>query len=104
MGKKILCLLAVGLLFTLIMPLGYCSPLNSEGTTHADYKSKLFVIGVIQIDSFAYEIRGFAIYAINDGEVLILQNINIKYDGATPIQVSGVIPLFVHHIRYNPVE
>ncbi|MBN1861035.1 MAG: hypothetical protein JW840_06200, partial [Candidatus Thermoplasmatota archaeon] len=74
-------------------------PMGSAKTT---YKSKLFVIGVIQIDDFDHEIRGFAIYANNDGEVLLLKSINIKYGGVTPIQVSGILPFFFHHIKYNP--
>jgi len=95
MRKKIICLLLVGLVVALLIPIG---------SAQSDYKSKLFVIGMIQIDDFDHEIRGFAVYAINDGEVLLLQNINIKYDGATPIQVGGVIPFIVHHIYYNPAE
>ncbi len=90
-----MCLLLVGLMVTLLIPVG---------SAQADYKSKLFVIGVIQIDDFNHEIRGFAVYANNNGEVLVLQNINIKYDGATPIQAGGVIPFFVHHIKYNPAK
>jgi hypothetical protein len=93
MGKKIMCLLFVGLVVALVIPVG-----NAQ----TEYKSKLFVIGFIQIDSFNHEIRGFAVYGFNNGEVIFLKNINIKYDGATPIFVGSVIPFFVHHIYYNP--
>lgn len=94
MRKQILCFLLIGLVVTLLIPMG---------SAKATYKSKLFVIGVIQIDDFDHEIRGFAIYANIDGEVLLFQNINIKYSGITPIQVGGILPFFFHHIKYNPV-
>jgi len=93
MGKKLMCLLFVGLVVTLVIPVG---------SAQTEYKSKLFVIGVIQIDDFKHEIRGFVIYGIIDGEVILLKNINIKYDGATPIFMGSVIPFFVHHVYYNP--
>jgi len=104
MRKKIIGILIIGLVFALVIPVGSSYILNTNGTTNTKFESKLFVIGVIQIDTFDYEIRGFAVYAINDGEVLLFKNLNIKYDGATPIQVGGVIPFIVHHIYYNPAE
>jgi hypothetical protein len=95
MGKKIMCLLFVGLVVALVIPVG---------SAQTSYEAKLFAIGLIKIDSLNHEIRGFVVYGIIDGDVILLKNINIKYDGATPIFVGGVIPLFVHHIYYNPAK
>jgi len=93
MGKKLMCILFVGLVVALIIPVG-----NAQ----TQYKSKLFVIGFIQIDDFKHEIRGFCIYGQINGEVILLKNINVKYNGATPLFAGGVIPFIVHRVYYNP--
>ena len=96
MGKKIFGVLVIGLVLTLLIPIGSAKTQPLE--------SHLSAVGIIQIDSFDHEIRGFVFFGINDGEVLILKNINIKYDAASQIMVGGIIPFIVHHINYNPAE
>ena len=93
MGKKIMCLLFVGLVTALVIPVA---------SAQAEYKAKLFVIGIIQIDDFHHEIRGFALYGNINGDVILFQKFDIKYYGATPIFAGSVIPILFHHVWYNP--
>jgi hypothetical protein len=93
MGKKLLCILLIGLVVALVIP---------AGTAQTQYKAKLFVIGYIQIDNVNHEVRGFAIYGNINGDVIFLQKFNIPFNGATPIFAGSVIPVLFHHVWYNP--
>jgi hypothetical protein len=93
MGKKIMCLLFVGLVVALVVPVG---------SAKTEYKAKLFVIGTIQIDNIEHEVRGFAFFGNINGELIYLQKYNVKFDGATPIFMGSVIPFLFHHVYYNP--
>jgi hypothetical protein len=96
MGKKILAILAVGLVFALIIPIG---------SSYADYKCKLSAIGVIRIDSSNSEIKGFILFGNNNGEVLRFTYIKIKYDAVRlPLELGGPLPYIIHNIKYNPAK
>ncbi len=93
MGKKLICLLFVGLVVALVVPVG---------SAQTEYKAKLFVVGYIQIDNLKHEVRGFAIYGNINGEVVFLQKFSVPFNGATPIYAGSVIPILFHHVWYNP--
>ena len=96
MGKKIIGILAIGLVFALVIPVG---------SAYADYESKLSAIGMIRIDAINSEIKGFVFFGNNDGDVLIFRYIKIKYDEIrTPLELGGSMPFIVHNIKYNPAE
>jgi len=96
MGKKILGLLAIGLVFALIIPVG---------SAYARYNCELSAIGVIQIDRENSVIKGFVLFGNNDGEAIRFSFINIKFDEArTPLVMPSEIPFFMHHIDYNPAK
>ncbi len=96
MGKKIYGLLAIGLVLSLIIPVG---------SSYATYDCELSAIGVIRIDRVNSVIKGFVLFGTNDGEALRFSFIKIKFDDArTPAVMPSEIPFFVHHIEYNPVK
>ena len=93
MGKKLMCLLFIGLVVALLIPVGSAQP---------KYKAEMSAIGFVKIDSTNHEIRGFIIYGEVNGETLFLKYINIKYYGANPIFAASKMPLLVHHLYYTP--
>jgi len=96
MGKKIFGILAIGLVFALIIPVG---------TAYATYDCELSAVGVIRIDRVNSVIKGFVFFGDNDGQDLRFTFINIKFDDArTPLKVQTGIPFLMHHIDYNPAK
>jgi len=96
MGKKIIGLLVVGLVLTLIIPIG---------TADAAYDCELTAIGIIRIDRINSEIKGFVFFGNNDGEDLQFTFIKIKFDDARmPEKMPTEKPFLVHHIDYNPAK
>jgi len=96
MGKKIIGILLVGLVFALVIPVGSCD---------ADFDCKLTAIGVIRIDSTNSEIKGFVLFGNNDGQDLKFTIINIKFDdGRAPVELDSKMPFLLHTIKYNPAE
>lgn len=96
MGKKIIGLLAIGLVFALVIPVG---------SAYATYDCELSAIGLIRIDRANSVIKGFVFFGNNDGKDLRFEFIKIKFDDArTPLIVQTDIPFLEHHIDYNPVK
>lgn len=65
------------------------------------YESRLFGIGFVRINGFTHVIKGFVIFGINDGEVISMEFINIKYCGADKV-FGGIFPPLIFLIRYTP--
>lgn len=96
MRKKIIGILVIGLVFTLIVPIG---------TADAAYDCKLTAFGLLRIDSVNAEIKGFVLLGENDGEALRFTFINIEFDDSrAPLEVKGTMPLLMHEIYYNPAD
>ncbi len=96
MRKKIIGLLALGLVFALIIPVG---------SAYATYDCKLEAIGIIRIDKTNSVIKGFVLVGNNDGKDLRFTFIQIEFDDArTPLIAKTNIPFFVHEIEYNPAK
>jgi hypothetical protein len=96
MGKKIIALLAIGLVFALVIPIG---------SAYACYDCEFTAIGVIRIDRTNHVIRGFVVYGNNDGQALRFTFVKIKFDEArAPLKLQTAMPLFVYHIDYNPAK
>ncbi|PNX52458.1 MAG: hypothetical protein BV458_09475 [Thermoplasmata archaeon M9B2D] len=96
MRKKIIGLLAIGLVFAMIMPIG---------SAYAAYDCKLSAIGIIRIDKANSVIKGFVFFGDNDGQDLRFTFIQIKFDDArTPLIAQTNIPFLVHEIEYNPTK
>jgi len=102
MRKKVVGILVVGLLMITVFPIGSSYIQKTDEKVKTNFESKLFGIGLIQIDSFNYQIKGFVLLGMNDDQVLLLKKIDIKYDGSS-IQIGG-IPPFVFNINYNPAK
>jgi hypothetical protein len=97
--KKIVGILIVGLLMATILPTASASA-DTFLSKSTDYESKLFAVGFFRINPHTYAITGFAFFGLLDGSPLVLQKIDIQYDG-TPIFVGGLIPFFIN-VEYNP--
>ena len=96
MGKKIIGLVLVGLVFTLLIPLG---------SAKATYDKELSALGVIRIDQTNCQIKGFVFFGDNDGATLRFTFIKIQYDDSyPPTEIGGKIQFFEHHIQYNPAD
>ncbi len=102
MVRKVIGIVIVGLLIATMIPLGSAQSQESKEKANSEYESKLFAIGFIRIQSDTCEITGFALVGMNTGQLLVLQKIDIQYDG-TPIMVGGLPPL-IFIVRYNPAE
>lgn len=102
MGKKIVGLLVIGLVFAFVFPVGSSYLLDSIEKENKEYESTLFVIGFLRVDTSNFEITGFALFGMNNGQVLLSKKIDIQYDGS-PILVGG-FPPFINTIRYNPID
>jgi len=102
MGMKVVGILIVGLLMATVFPVASTYIGETEKKVNTDFESTLSGIGFIRIDSFNYEIKGFVLFGNNDGQVLLLKMIDVKYDGS-PILVGGLTP-FIFNIKYNPAE
>lgn len=97
--KKIVGILVIGLLIATIIPVGGASHPSTGIKDNMGYESRLFEIGLVRIDPHNYKLTGFVFFGINDGEVLVLQKIDIQFEGT--IQAGG-LPPFMYTIRYNP--
>jgi hypothetical protein len=93
MRRKLMCLLLVGLVTALIIPIGSAQP---------KFQAEMSVFGLIKIDSANHEIKGLVIYGQINGETVFLKNIDINYYGANPIFTESKMPLLMHHLYYNP--
>jgi hypothetical protein len=98
--KKIIGIIIIGLVIITLIP-GGTATLQKIAEKHPEaYTSKLIGIGFVRINPTTYEIKGFVLIGIHDGHALIVQNIDITYDGS-PIKVGGLVP-FLFTIQYNP--
>lgn len=96
MRKKIIGLLAIGLVFAMIIPIG---------SAYATYDCKLTAFGIIRVDKTNSAIKGFVFFGDNDGQDLRFSFINIQFDDArTPLIAATNIPFLVHQIEYNPAK
>lgn len=96
MRKKIIGLLTIGLVFTMLLPIG---------SAYATYDCKLSAIGFIRIDKDNSVIEGFVFFGDNDGQDLRFTFIQIKYDDARkPLTTQTNIPFLLHQIEYNPAK
>jgi hypothetical protein len=101
MKKKVIGILIVGILIATIFPCADASINKSEQKESTMvYESRVFGIGFVRINSFTQTIKGFVLYGINNGEIISMQFINIKYEEADEL-FAGFLPL-VFFIRYNP--
>jgi len=95
MGKKIIGVILIGLVFALVIPVGSCD---------AAFQCNLSAIGMIRIDSTNCAIKGFVLIGDNDGQDLRFTFINIKFDDRrAPEELTGKLPFLLHNINYNPV-
>ena len=96
MGKKLFGLLAIGLVFALVIPVG---------SAYAAYECKFTAVGVIRIDRTNSVIKGFVFFGDINGEAIRFSFVKIKFDDArTPLVMPSQIPFFVHHIEYNSAK
>lgn len=96
MGKKMIGIVFVGLVFALVFPVA---------SAYATYDKELNAFGVLRIDTANCEIKGFVLFGDNDGQALRFTFIKIQYDdGRAPLEIAGPMPLFFHHIQYNPAK
>jgi len=96
MGKKLLGLLAIGLVFALVIPVG---------SAYAAYECKLTAVGFIRIDQKNSIIKGFVFYGDINGKDIRFSFVKIEFDDARiPLVRPSQIPLFVHHIEFNSAK
>jgi hypothetical protein len=104
MKRKVIVILIVGLLMVTVFP-GVNAAIHKtdqkEDTTA--YESRLFGIGIVRINGFTHVIKGFVIYGINDGQVISMEFINIKYTEVDEVFVGYCTPL-IFFFRYNPEQ
>jgi hypothetical protein len=103
MKKKVIGILILGILIATIFP---CADATINKTDQKEstmvYESRIFGMGFVRINSFTQKIKGFVLFGINDGEIISMQLINIKYEEADEL-FAGFLPL-MFFIRYNPAE
>ena len=102
MKNKIIGILIIGLLLATVIPnvtASYNKTNENENTIF--YESKLFGVGFVRINGFTHVIKGFVLFGINDGQIISMQFINIKYNEADKV-FAGLLPPLMFLIRYNP--
>jgi hypothetical protein len=102
MNKKIIGILIVGMLIVIVFP--SINSVNQESYQEKNTiinKSRLFGIGFVRIKEFMHVIKGFVIFGINDGQVLLMEFVNIKYINVNPVLVGYFSPL-IFFISYTP--
>ena len=103
MRRKIIGFLIIGLLIAAIFPnVGASINKTDEKEDATIYESRIFGIGFVRINGFTHVIKGFVIYGINDGQVISMQFIDIKYTDVDKVLAGYCSPL-IFFIRYNPV-
>ena len=98
-NKKIGSIVIVIFLTTIIASVN-ASAIETSEQEPGVYESILIGIGLVRINSFTQRIWGFVVFGFNDGEIISMQFINIKYENANEL-FAGFIP-GVFFIRYNP--
>lgn len=63
--------------------------------------SRLFGIGFVRINGFTHIIKGFVILGINNGQVLSMEFIRVKYSEVNVV-LAGYFSSLIFFIRYNP--
>jgi len=63
--------------------------------------SRLLGIGFVRINGFTHVIKGFVIFGINDGQVLSMEFIRIKFSEVNVI-FAGYFSSLIFFIMYNP--
>lgn len=102
MRRKLVGILIIGLLLTTVFPsIGASINKNDEKEDTTIYESRIFGIGFVRINGFTHTIKGYIIYAINDGQAISMEFINIKYIDVDNVFVGYFTPL-IFFIRYNP--
>ena len=102
MKRKVIGILIVGLLMVTVFPsVNAAFQRDDQKENPIAYESRLFGIGFVRINGFTHVIKGFVIFGINDGEVISMQFINIKYCGADKVY-GGIFPPLMFLIRYTP--
>jgi hypothetical protein len=102
MNKKIFGIIVVSMLIITVIP--SISAINHENYQKENTivnKSRLFGIGFVRIKEFMHVIKGFVIFGINDGQVIFMQFVNIKYINVNPVLVGYFSPL-IFFISYTP--
>ena len=102
MKKKVIGILIVGILIVTVFPCvdGTINKTDEKKDT-AIYKSRIFGVGFVRINGFTKTIKGFVLFGINNGQVISMEFINIKYIEAEPVLAGYITPL-IFIIRYNP--
>jgi hypothetical protein len=102
MKRKVIVILIVGLLMITVFP-GVNAAIHKtyQNENTIVYESRLFGIGFVRINGFTHVIKGFVIFGINDGQVISMDFINIKYSEAGEVFV-GLFPPLMFLIQYNP--
>jgi hypothetical protein len=102
MKKEIIGILIASLLMLTVFP---CVNASINKTDEKEntivYESRIFGIGFVRINELTNSIKGFVIFGINDGQVISMQFINIKFIDSDGVYV-GFFPPLIFFIRYNP--
>lgn len=102
MKGKVIGILIVGMLMVTGFPgVGAAIHKDDQKEIAIVYESRLFGIGFVRINGFTHVIKGFVIFGINDGQVISMEFINIKYIDVDEVLVSYFTPL-IFLFRYNP--
>ncbi len=102
MNKKIVGIIVMSMLIIKVIPsisAAYYENYQNENTIVN--KSRLFGIGFVRIKEFMHVIKGFVIFGINDGQVILMEFVNIKYIKVNPVLAGYFSPL-IFFISYTP--
>ncbi len=103
MKKETIGILIAGMLMLTVFPCVNASAIKTykkENTIF--YESRIFGIGFVRINGFTHTLKGFVLFGINDGQVISMEFINIKYEEANEV-FAGLFPPLIFFIRYNPI-
>ena len=100
--KKIVGIFVCMLLITTIFPcVGASIDKIDEKENITKYESRIFGLGFVRIHENTHVIRGLVIFAINNGQVILTQFINIRFSEADGV-FAGLFPPYKFYIRYTP--
>ena len=99
---KIVAIIVLGLMMATIFPcVGASINKINEKENITKYESRIYGIGFVRIYENTHVIKGFIIFAINNGQIILTQFIRIKFSEADGV-FAGIFPPYKFYIRYNP--
>ena len=102
MKSKIIGIFIVGMLIVTVFPcVGATIHKNDQKENTKVLASRLFGIGFVRINGFTHVIKGFVIFGINDGQVLSMEFIRIKFSEVNVV-FAGYFSSLIFFIMYNP--